>query len=28
MFFAANIAAEQEVIEPAIMIAIFIFTRF
>ena len=28
MFFAANIAAEQEVIEPAIMIALFIFTRF
>jgi len=28
MFFAANIAVEQEVIVPAIMIALFIFTRF
>ena len=27
-FFAANIAVEQEVIMAAIMIAIFIFTRF
>jgi len=27
MLFAANIAVEQEVIVPAIMIALFIFTR-
>jgi len=28
MFFSTNIAVEQEVIVAAIMIAIFIFTRY